>query len=66
MCARHVLSEPRIVCAALRYVDQYLLSRIELLPGLCPLDVCCESLGLWAFEVYRTCCAALRYVGHYV
>ena len=38
-------------------------SGIVLLPGLCPPDVYWPSLGLCAFDVTRTRCAALRYMG---
>ena len=43
----------------------YVKSRVELMPGLCALDVCWPSLGLCAFDVSRTRCAAL-YVSPYV
>ena len=33
---------------------------------VCTLDVCCPSIGLCTFDVNRTRCAALLYVGQYV
>ena len=38
-------------------------SRIVLLPGLCALNVCYLSLKLCTFDVNRTRCAAMLYVG---
>ena len=61
LCAFNV---NRTRCAALRYVGQYVQSRIVLLLGQCALDMCCPGLGLYAFDVNRTRYAALRYVGY--
>ena len=59
---RSTLIEPAVLPCTWAYMCSL---RIVLLPGLCALDVCRPSLGLCAFDVNRTRCAAL-YVGLYV
>ena len=41
----------------------YEQSRIVLLPELYEIDVCCPRIGLCAFDVNQTSCAALLYMG---
>lgn len=71
MCTRRMLADPRVVyvrcysnllCCSVRGTI-CLQSRTVLLPDLCVLEVYWTSQGLCAFDVNRSCRAAL-YVGY--